>query len=49
MDAAGEVLGVDVGSKKVFHSVENFFPHCGKFVETLSTLWKNRESHGNRT
>jgi hypothetical protein len=30
------------GGRKVFHSVENFFPLCGKIAKKFSIVWKNR-------
>ena len=32
--------------KQVFHSVETFFPLCGKTAPTFSIVWKNRDPHG---
>ncbi len=32
--------------KQVFHSVETFFPLCGKIAKKFSIVWKNRDPHG---
>ena len=32
--------GVECSSAGVFHSVETFFPLCGKIAPTFSIVWK---------